>query len=478
MGTNCIEIASLPTQPLWHHWRINAPMRVALYAEGKRYTWHELCETVDCTSYQLYQQGVRASDVVTMVGKNHPHMLWILLAAHQLGASCALTMPQPSELLERKLKTLYPDDKNGFLWLSPTLDKPLATEMMHGNRPLLHVSPEAMTPSYIPDVQYAAPQLASLLFTSGSTGHPKAVAHNHLHHFASAMGLLQRLQYAPGDCWLLSLPLYHVSGLSIIYRWLTAGACLKIGQGQLADDIEGVTHASLVPFQLQQLFASKRSLSLSHVLLGGSHIPQSLGLRAAALGIDTWLGYGMTEAASTITARRVQEGNGVGRVLPYRELRIQDQRIFLRGQTLASGYYHQGELTPLFDKSGWFDTQDLGDWQSTDDLVIVGRADNQFISGGENIHCEEIEAVLNQHHAVQSAIVVPVADKRYGARPVAIVKTTHDVTQVDWNVWCQGKLEKYKWPVAYYAMPGHLEAGAIKLPRRALRDWLLQCHVS
>ncbi|MGO1298929.1 MAG: o-succinylbenzoate--CoA ligase [Vibrio sp.] len=468
--------------PMWQHWRLLAPTAVALYTENGVYTWQTLCEEVDHVSEQLYQQGVRAQDIVTIVGKNHPHMLLIMLAAHQLGVTCALTMPQPTALLARKLVTLYPPQCSAFVWFSPDLTLPDDIQEMPRDLQCVTITSLRNSPDSSPvqfsthTPHYAPHNLASLIFTSGSTGTPKAVAHTHEQHFASATGLLQWFSFKSQDCWLLSLPLYHVSGLSIVYRWLAVGASLKVGQGTLHEDMAGVTHASLVPLQLQRLLDSEQSLCLSRVLLGGSHIPQELALRAAALGIETWLGYGMTEAASTVTARQVQQGAGVGTVLPNRRLMVCGQRILLSGATLASGYYHQGTLTSLLNQDGWFDTQDLGYWQESGQLVILGRADNQFISGGENIHCEEIEAVLTQHAAVHSAIVVPINDVTYGARPVAIIKANVDVTALDWSDWCQGKLEKFKWPVAYYAMPSHLDSGSIKPPRRALQDWLLQCH--
>ncbi|MBN8115246.1 o-succinylbenzoate--CoA ligase, partial [Vibrio vulnificus] len=77
-------------------------------------------------------------------------------------------------------------------------------------------------------------------------------------------------------------------------------------------------------------------------------------------GIDTWLGYGMTEAASTVTAKRVDGLAGNGELLDHRELRLVDGRIFIAGKTLAQGYYRQGQLVPLTNEQGWFDSKDLG----------------------------------------------------------------------------------------------------------------------
>ncbi|NMV13021.1 AMP-binding protein, partial [Vibrio parahaemolyticus] len=162
-----------------------------------------------------------------------------------------------------------------------------------------------------------------------------------------AEGLLQEFIFTQQDSWLLSLPLYHVSGLAIVYRWLYVGATLKVGSGKLVDDVQGVSHASLVATQLKRLLDDDAHLSLTHVLLGGSHVDHELALRASGQGIETWLGYGMTEAASTVTAKRIDSTSNAGHVLKHRKIKLVDQRIFVGGKTLAAGYFHQGHVTPF-----------------------------------------------------------------------------------------------------------------------------------
>lgn len=181
----------------------------------------------------------------------------------------------------------------------------------------------------------------------------------------------------------------------------------------------------------------------------------------------------MTEAASTVTAKPVDDKNTTGPILPYRKLMVKNQRIFIGGHTLASGYFKHGQLTPLIDQDGWFDSKDLGDWVG-DELSIIGRADNQFISGGENIHCEEIENVLLSHPDVLNVIVIPVNDAAYGARPIAVMATRRPMMSTELSQYLHGRLEKFKWPVAYYPMPDDIMAGGIKVSRVAVKDWVTQ----
>nr|WP_165311827.1 o-succinylbenzoate--CoA ligase [Vibrio ziniensis]QIH42252.1 o-succinylbenzoate--CoA ligase [Vibrio ziniensis] len=462
----------------WHRHQQCHPDRVALcfsntQGEEVALTWQQLCCHVEQYQAALLSHGINTGDVLTLVGRNHIQMLMWFLAAQQSGIVCAFAMPQSASQLAAKLNTLYTSSQTVYLWLADSAQC-LAEEFngMERNIEFIEfIPPHNETLSSLVQTQYRHNNLASIIFTSGSTGNPKAVVHNHEQHFASAQGLIDVFRYQSGDTWLLSLPMYHVSGLAIIYRWLHSGACLKIGNGELAKDIQNVTHASLVPTQLKRLLDSKQELTLSHVLLGGSHIPHDLGLQAAKLGIETWLGYGMTEAASTVTAKRVNETSTTGKVLARRRVKLEGERIYIGGSTLAQGYYFQGMVKPIVDDQGWYDSKDLGKWLDGE-LVIIGRADNLFISGGENIHCEEIETILNQHPKVQLAIVVPVKDGEYGARPVVVIRSNNQWLKPDGDIYLDGKLEKFKWPIAYFQMPDELLETGIKVSRKAVKDWL------
>ncbi|WP_391087614.1 o-succinylbenzoate--CoA ligase [Vibrio sp. NH-UV-68] len=468
---------------LLKHWAHQSPLLPALITPTHQYTWRELADKVDQVAAGLTQQGIQAGHVITSVGKNSVEQLLVYLACLELGAINALTMPQTKSELDVKLATLYQDPRESHVWftqpLSPapcTATITLETEHIFQTDYTYKTDCTYQTDhapmSLHPDAQsrYDQDALASIVFTSGSTGTPKAVAHCSRQHLASAQGLLAVFPFKQGDCWLLSLPLYHVSGLAIVYRWLLSGAGLKVGSGELSQDIQGVTHASLVATQLRRLLDSAQPLQLKQVLLGGGHVDHGLSQQAAQRGIETWLGYGLTEAASTVTAKRVDSTYSAGRLLAKRRLKLEGQSIYIGGETLASGYYQCGQLTPLT-VNGWFDTKDLGEWVG-DELRIIGRADNQFISGGENIHCEEIEQVLNRHPMIDFAIVVPVEDLEFGHRPVAVIITSDGFDSGIMPEYLDSQLSRFKWPTAYYTMPAGLSENGIKISRHAVKQWL------
>ncbi|GEA62056.1 2-succinylbenzoate-CoA ligase [Vibrio comitans NBRC 102076] len=444
------------------------PNRPALQAASVDYSWCELSGYVANVQKQLFSQGLESGDVLLVVTAHSSfECLIVYLAALQSGIIVAFVPVLPhaelikrSTILSSSASFVCPSVKDQSIEFANTLVIDF-----------LEVKNEKQQRYG----KFRSSNIASLIFTSGSTGEPKAVAHTAENHLTSAGGLKGEFSFDRSSTWLLSLPLFHVSGLAIVWRWLLSGCCLRLKQGKgLA--LEGVTHTSMVPTQLLRVLEENKTIELERVLLGGAIIPHQLASLAKERGVDTWAGYGLTEMASTVTAKRVDEIDTAGKALPHRQVRVQEQRIFVRGDTLAAGYWRRGTLHPLQLVDGWFDTKDLGQWYN-DELVILGRADNQFISGGENVHCEEIERVLLKHSLVQQAFIVPVADRVFGHRPVAALslnETKLDTgLESELQVLCQSHLQGFKHPIAYYTIPEELLGHGIKISRAQLNDWVL-----
>lgn len=282
-----------------------------------------------------------------------------------------------------------------------------------------------------------------LLFTSGTTAEPKIAVLPLDRVLHSAQVAAHALELRDGDEWLLSLPLHHVGGLGIVFRCLVADAKLST-RGRT------YTHMSCVPTQLYRAWpASKR---LKCLLLGGAPI------RDVPSALPVVTSYGMTETSSLIIAD--------GKLLPGAEARIaEDGELLVRGKTLFSGYWTGTRLETPFDETGWFATGDLAVWSPTSGYSIVGRKDNQFISGGENIQPEEIERALCEHPAVLDVVVVPREDAEWGARPVAFVRSREKVTLEELRAFLGERLARYKLPVALFELP-EMEGKAPRLIER------------
>lgn len=118
------------------------------------------------------------------------------------------------------------------------------------------------------------------------------------------------------------------------------------------------------------------------------------------------------------------------------------------------GYWQNSEIVPLTNQQGWLQTKDLGIWQNNE-LIVQGRLDNMFISGGENIQPEQIEKVLKQSDDVVDAFVLPIDDKEFGQRPVAMVKFKDNFSQSaveNLQDFLQNRIERFKQPVAYFPL--------------------------
>jgi len=337
---------------------------------------------------------------------------------------------------------------------------------------------------------------STIIFTSGSSGFPKAVIHSLANHFFSALGANKIMPLKPGDRWLISLPLFHVGGLAIFFRSLVSGSSVVIPtkNKSLIQNIEKnqITHLSLVPTQLQHLLKTCKGRNTLHklklILLGGSAIPESLMEHSSKLGLKLRTTYGSTEMASQVaTSSPVKTKKGwlaAGEVLPFREVRISPQnQIEVRGKTLFCGYLSESEINQPFDNQGWFSSGDTGYLikknnetnlhktelenktkspqlaTKNDYLIVTGRKDNMFISGGENIHPEEIEHSLLQFPDTERVYVVAVKDPEFGQRPVAFVKSLISASEHELRKFLEKRLPRFKIPELFLPWPEFAEDG-------------------
>lgn len=378
---------------------------------------------------ELSSAGLRAGQILALRAPVSPTYLWTLLAAWSLGA---LVLPLNPNLPEAQLMALFKDAKVSFL-VGETFKTETQAAALLPTRFLSwyrgaglagtegFVSPEEQTP-------------VSLILTSGSSGQPKLAQHAWANHLYSALGSATNIPLKADDAWLLSLPLYHVGGLAIVVRTLLAGArlCLPGPQQSLEQALHHLkpSHLSLVPTQLYRLLQNSANLEVLRacraILLGGSALPADLLSQAHALGLAVHSSYGATEMASQITTTppgaELELLQTAGFVLPHRELCLNAEgEILVRGHTLFMGYRTPEGLSRPLTSEGWFATRDRARWTSQGALQVLGRLDHLFISGGENIQPEEIEAAILRFPGLVQVLVVPYAHAEYGQRPLAFV---------------------------------------------------------
>ncbi|MDR7343106.1 O-succinylbenzoic acid--CoA ligase [Pantoea alhagi] len=447
----------------WRQRAQTTPAAMALRTDNAQLSWQALSEQLDrlCAGFQ--RQGVTPGARVALRSKNSLSALLAWMALLQAGAQVLPLNPQlPSATLLPLLSVLHPDFMLNLAQPLPDLPRPFLAALRMATIRHTAAAPVAWRPEAI----------ATLTLTSGSVGLPKAAAHTFAALLYSAAGVNQLMGFNAAENWLLSLPLYHVSGQGIIWRWLLAGACLTLSDAPLPQALSGCSFASLVPTQLWRLLQQpQRPAGLKAVLLGGAAIPPDLVASAEAAGIRCWCGYGLTESAATVCGKRADNRPGVGQALAEREVKVVNGEIWIRGATLACGYWRDGQLWPLVNQHGWFATGDLGRWQQGE-LLVLGRKDNLFFSGGEAVQPEAIESLLMCHPAVRQAFIIPQADEEWGARPVALLALDSDSELESIAAWASARLASFQRPIRWLRLPEELAQGGIKLSRRRLAQWL------
>lgn len=442
----------------WRYWRQVQGDAPAIRLNDEVLSWRTLCTRIDALASGFAAQGVTEGCGVMLRAWNHPQTLLAWLALLQCGARILPVNPQLPHAL---LATLLPD-----------LTLQFALDLEGENRFPFLIPLNCLNANGQHAVDWQPQRLCSMTLTSGSTGLPKAAVHTCQAHIVSADGVLSLMPLATEDDWLLSLPLFHVSGQGILWRWLVAGARMTVREKQpLEQMLAGCTHASLVPTQLWRLLVNQTPVALKAVLLGGAAIPVALTEQARAQGIRCWCGYGLTEFASTVCAKEADGLADVGMPLPGREVRIVNDEVWLRAASMAEGYWRDGKLVSLVNDEGWFATRDRGVLNGGK-LTIAGRLDNLFFSGGEGIQPEEVERVIVTHPHVLQAFIVPIEDVEFGHRPVAVVECDADVAETELNEWVKDKLARFQQPVHWLSLPAELKNGGIKISRRAVVDWV------
>lgn len=407
------------------------PEAIAIEHDGKLLSYRSLDERVSDVAQTLRHCDAKITLRLNVTGGLDD--IINLLAAQRMGLCVLPLNPQLPDLWLQ----------NAIVGLS-LLDWPLSAQAAQAGSNNLSALP---TPCQPVDINTPL----HWILTSGSTGTPKVAVLSAGNHHYSAIGSLWCLHSHVGDRYWMSLPLFHVGGLSQLFRCFLSGATLVLPDQKLSATVlaqSKITHLSLVPTQLQRLLdeSPQALIHCKSILLGGAPVSEKVLQRAAHLPLQTT--YGLTEMASQVVTR---QSKGHHRLLPYRALCISASgEVLVKGDTLFLGYQTAEGLNPAVDDEGWFHTRDMGTWDGTT-LCITGRMDNQFISGGENIQPEGLERIALQHPHIDQVVVVPVTDAEFGQRPVMYIEG--DVNTNVFLAWLLAQIPKHAKPIAVYRLP-------------------------
>jgi acyl-CoA synthetase (AMP-forming)/AMP-acid ligase II len=328
-----------------------------------------------------------------------------------------------------------------------------------------------------------ADAVALLLYTSGTTSAPKAAVLRHQHLVSYLLGSVDFGAADEHEAALVSVPPYHIAGVSNLLSNVYAGRRVVYLQNFTPEGwldcvrTEQISHALLVPTMIARIAehlgadATADVPTLRSLAYGGSKMPVPVLERAIRLfpTTDFVNAYGLTETSSTIAVlgpedhRAALSGDEVararlgsaGRLIPGIEVQIRGPHgalhggaagdIYVRGAQVSGEYRDQGTV---LDDDGWFATRDRGWIDDEGYLFVEGRTDDTIIRGGENIAPAEIEDVLLTHDAVAQAAVVGIPDQRWGQDIAAavVLRPGRTAEPEDLRDWVRTRLRGSKTP--------------------------------
>ena len=351
--------------------------------------------------------------------------------------------------------------------------------------------------------------MLNLYYTSGTTGSPKGVMLTHRNIYANALSTIISFKLDDTTVWHHIAPLFHLAdaffvwsvtyqgGAHVMQRQFVPGAVLQTMQD------ERVTAAMMVPTMISFLLdvpdLERYDLAaLAWIMVGGAPMsPANAGRMMERLGCRYVSGYGLTETTPLLTvgnlkstladadeADRMNYITRTGLEVPGVDLRVVDAdgndvprdgrtvgEIVVRGDNVMKGYWKLPEATAEALRDGYFHTGDLATMDAEGYVLIVDRAKDIIISGGENISSVEIENVLYKHPDVLECAVIAVPDEKWGEVPaaLAVLKKTAALSPEDLAAFCRERLAKFKVPKQITFLPELPKTGSGKIQKAELR---------
>ncbi|WP_436881218.1 o-succinylbenzoate--CoA ligase [Staphylococcus pasteuri] len=324
-----------------------------------------------------------------------------------------------------------------------------------------------LSPQNINSNVFQLENIASIMFTSGTTGPQKAVPQTFENHLASAIGCKESLGYNQQTIWLSVLPIYHISGLSVILRSVIEGFTVRILEKYNTDTMlqiiqnENITHVSLVPQTLKWLMDAglQSPYQLEKILLGGAKLSANLIQQALNYKLPIYNSFGMTETCSQfLTATPdmlAQRYDTVGVPSDNVEVKIKQPNqnghgeLLIKGNNVMNGYLYPVNLTDTFE-DGFFKTGDIAEIDEDGFVMIYDRRKDLIISGGENIYPYQIESIAKYYPNIEDAVCIGQSDDTWGQVPILYYIADTQINEIELKQYMLDHLAKYKVPKSFY----------------------------
>ncbi|CAB4915027.1 unannotated protein [freshwater metagenome] len=484
------------------------PDHTALIFADERRTFAELEERVARLAGALATRGVERGDRVAILMFNCVEFVETFLACHRIGA-CAVPINFRLAAAEVRHQVLHSGAK--VVVVDAQLDTVAREAIMSSDAELLSKSPTASPTESLAQAFVDGPwiegavvtedELAFLMYTSGTTGVPKAAMLTHRNLVTNTNNWLIEVGVGEEDVWFSGLPLFHIGGINGILPFLYTGGTAIItpsmgfDAAQTVADLatHDVTICFFVPTQWEAICESVSTTRtqlprLARGLWGGSQCPLStLELIASTLPhVGIYNAFGQTEMSSNTCflkpADSIRKRGSVGKAVVNVEVRIVDEdmndvsdgtvgEIVYRGPTVMKGYFNDDDATAAAFEGGWFHSGDLVARDTDGYITVVDRLKDMIISGGENIYPAEVERVLLEHPAIIDAAVVGVPHPKWVETPIAVVVCAGSAPDENELIeFVKGRIASYKKPSRIVFVEELPRNAAGKVLRRTLRE--------
>lgn len=349
--------------------------------------------------------------------------------------------------------------------------------------------------------------VATILYTSGTTGQPKGVMQTHHNLYANAMNSWNTASTRDrGETSLLVLPLAHSFGLgvlvggylfggrAVLMRWFNPEQALSLIQEHRVKSMAGVP-TMFVYMMMHPNAGSYDTSSVTRWLVGAAPMPtEQLREFEGKFGGTMYVGYGLTESCPGIAVERegmTRKPGSTGVPMAGVEVKIVDDdgkelpqgkigEVIARGENISPGYYGNAEATAETFRDGWLFTGDMGYLDDDGYLFIVERKKDLVIRGGLNVYPKDVEEVIYRHPAVKEAAVVGVPDLRMGEEVCAYIvkRDGAAATAEDIILHCQANLAKYKTPRYVEFVDALPKTNIGKIQKKELRKLATQKYPS
>ncbi|WP_303703953.1 o-succinylbenzoate--CoA ligase [Haloquadratum walsbyi] len=418
---------------------------------GDEYTFSALDQAVEQLAGRLSKFGVSQSDRVGIILSPQIESALTFYAAARIGATAVplghrLTATEIETRLTRvTVQTIVCEHctERTVFEATAAVDDDISVISVDNSTIDSVDSVETVTSAEVNTVAWNPQRTQLVLFTSGTTGSPKAVKLTAGNILWSAVSSAFRLGIDPNERWLVTLPLHHMGGIAPILRGPLYGMTVvlrgEFDTEQAVTDLHehSITAVSLVPTMLRRMLNANNTSSfperLQTVLLGGAPASTTLINRCQGESIPVYPTYGLTETASQVATARPQTAfdnpQMVGTPLLWTDVTIVDEsgnpqsagnpgEIVVEGPTVTPGYASPESMV----KGEYgFHTGDIGVLDTDGRLTVINRLDDRIVTGGENVDPGEVATVLESHPDVASAAVVGISDTEWGERVVAAV---------------------------------------------------------